>query len=918
MKSLLCIFSLICLWSSAMAQSYQPVYYGTQDGLPGTQIYDLVLDDDHYLWVATDLGPARYNGYSFESFSMRDGLPEPVMVRLATASKTVYLLSASRQVYQYQQGMFSAIGSDSLLSSLPGNAVVTSMSASDEGKIYLGISTDCAYRPYYLMFERGQWKLVETDNDMYILPLGETGIYGGRRCASGGQLTLGDTSIKVSVSARDIRATVAGQHTIFWSDGREIYRGTTTMEVAPKMVYRLFANGDKMVAGMQFGGALVESENGLSRNMGAPHTITAFCRDHEGGYWLGTLSNGLLYVRDTEIYNIDGSEGRDIRALSGSEDVLMAVDAGGEVLGFSGHPNSGFLPLPSQQGGGITSMVWDNGPVRLSESDRGPDHLPEPAISYLRLTDTLWLGQSSGIAAFVNGKKVGDGRSAGLNSRVNCLLEYNGDIFIGSIRGLWRYTSGAFSMVSSIPVTTHISALAAFQQTLAIGTLGKGLLLQTATDTLRIDSRNGLPTDFVNSLAFGPDGRLWIATNKGLCLRDPNGQLRVLNAATGLPREEITCMYQHPEYLALGTRNGITIVEKSYFQKAVNAPEVTITGGQLSKADIPFGAASKNVYFEARSYRNLGKTLYRYRLLPDTAWLLTSQSELSLPTQNSGEITLEIQARLNDGGWGPVNREITYRVMPPWWQKVWIWVLVVALLSLLVYGIVFIYGKIVARRNTTKMEIQTLKLQALSAQMNPHFIFNSLNSIQRFLLDNDVRNSNKYLAKFANLMRLILNNSSQTFVGLGDVVQVLQFYMELEQLRFGDKFQFEIQIDPSIHPREIKVPPMLIQPFAENAILHGILPLEGRLGEVKINIRPGNDFSLQCAISDNGVGRTFHADKREKAHKSRGMHITMERLRSYGLFTGHSYQMQIEDLRDALGNTCGTRVNMDLPFVKEA
>ena len=118
-----------------------------------------------------------------------------------------------------------------------------------------------------------------------------------------------------------------------------------------------------------------------------------------------------------------------------------------------------------------------------------------------------------------------------------------------------------------------------------------------------------------------------------------------------------------------------------------------------------------------------------------------------------------------------------------------------------------------AKEELIQNELNVLKIKALSSQMNPHFIFNSLNSIQTFLIDNDLRMSNKYLTKFARLMRLTLNNSNETFVPLKDVLDSLELYMELEQLRFGDKFTFEINKSSNLELESTKVPSMLLQPF---------------------------------------------------------------------------------------------------------
>ena len=196
--------------------------------------------------------------------------------------------------------------------------------------------------------------------------------------------------------------------------------------------------------------------------------------------------------------------------------------------------------------------------------------------------------------------------------------------------------------------------------------------------------------------------------------------------------------------------------------------------------------------------------------------------------------------------------------------------------------------------------------------MNPHFIFNSLNSIQNFLIDSDIRKSNKYLSKFAKLMRLVLNNSDKTFVPIRDVLSSLDLYLELEKLRFNDRFEYTINIDPKIELETTRIPSMLIQPFIENAILHGILPREGK-GNIEVSLKFLSDNSLMCTIEDDGVGREFHIGKLGKKHKSQGLRITQERLTVFKQLFKNDFQFEFHDLKDEFDKPKGTKVELSIP-----
>ena len=174
-----------------------------------------------------------------------------------------------------------------------------------------------------------------------------------------------------------------------------------------------------------------------------------------------------------------------------------------------------------------------------------------------------------------------------------------------------------------------------------------------------------------------------------------------------------------------------------------------------------------------------------------------------------------------------------------------------------------------------------LEMQALRAQMNPHFIFNCLSSINKFILKNDTDAASDYLTRFSRLIRQVLTNSQLSLVPLGDEIEMLRLYLDMERLRFSDSFDYNISYENTIEPEMIYIPPMLLQPFCENAIWHGLMHLpatrQGRL-EVQMGVHDGQ---LQCEITDNGVGRKRAAELQSKSgarQKSFGLKITTERL----------------------------------------
>jgi tetratricopeptide (TPR) repeat protein len=242
--------------------------------------------------------------------------------------------------------------------------------------------------------------------------------------------------------------------------------------------------------------------------------------------------------------------------------------------------------------------------------------------------------------------------------------------------------------------------------------------------------------------------------------------------------------------------------------------------------------------------------------------------------------------------------------------------LYIALCVLIVIVFVGVFLQMRNKRNTEKLRLENslidLEQKALRLQMNPHFIFNALNSIQGFITENNQSSARKYLSKFARLMRLIMENSANKTVSLQNEIDVLNDYLELTRLRFPEKFTFEIEVDEQIDVAECEIPPMLLQPFVENAVLHGLAAKESD-GRIGIRFLRKQEM-IECVIEDNGLGRKQAMEKKLHSHKSTGMLVTEERLKAFGEQNEVKANLQIIDLFDNFGNACGTRVILDIPM----
>ena len=287
-----------------------------------------------------------------------------------------------------------------------------------------------------------------------------------------------------------------------------------------------------------------------------------------------------------------------------------------------------------------------------------------------------------------------------------------------------------------------------------------------------------------------------------------------------------------------------------------------------------------------------------------------------------GTYVFRVKAVNAYGKW--TEKAITIEIVPAWWSQWWFRILaIVAAVAIIYYLIRWRLNekyRLQMERSEKEKELSRLQhrtsqleMHALRAQMNPHFLFNSLNSINRFIIQNNSDQASGYLTKFSRLMRLILQNSQHELIPLENELEALKLYLELEAVRFDHHFTYAIKIDENLDVGALKVPPLIIQPYAENAIWHGLMHKEEK-GKLLIELREEGDY-LVCSIIDDGIGRSKAAELKSKSastHKSMGMKITADRIASMKQRKSNENNIQITDLVLPDGSPAGTKVEIKI------
>jgi ligand-binding sensor domain-containing protein len=317
------------------------------------------------------------------------------------------------------------------------------------------------------------------------------------------------------------------------------------------------------------------------------------------------------------------------------------------------------------------------------------------------------------------------------------------------------------------------------------------------------------------------------------------------------------------------------------------------------------------------------KVKYQYKLAGfDNDWIQTDQRRVRYSKLSGGDYTFMVTGKEGDASdWLPMTQlkiHIDQRISELWWF--WTILGLIALtFAIMLYRYMILRARKQERiKSDFENKLSEIQMQALRAQMNPHFLFNSLNSIKYYAISKSKDETASYLSKFALLVRTILNNSKSHTISLKDELEALQLYIEIEHLRLEGKFDYVVDIDKSIHVRQAQIPPMILQPYVENAIWHGLMHKDSK-GLLLVQVKDlGNQ--IQCIIEDNGVGRERAAEigkSRIGKEKSVGMQITGNRIEIINRIYGIDTQVHVIDLKDGENNPTGTRVVINIPLIRD-
>ncbi|MEO7046079.1 MAG: histidine kinase, partial [Ferruginibacter sp.] len=456
------------------------------------------------------------------------------------------------------------------------------------------------------------------------------------------------------------------------------------------------------------------------------------------------------------------------------------------------------------------------------------------------------------------------------------------------------------------------------------------------------DVSNGLQSNHVLSMTSDGQNRMWIATNKGIDIMqlNKNGEWEIFNFAKteelSIKQVEFEKLIRDPkgnvwfsspenmfrfdtDSIRLTKKAPRIIIEKvSLDFKETNWSKITdslYSYYQLPwQPVLPYNQNSLGISFNATDLATASPLPeYSYKLLPfDTSWSIPSKSKfVSLAQLPAGKYQFLVKAKDKASGWS-TPALFSFIIKPPFWNLWWFKLIIVALTAFIIIRLFMARIKRIKNDASVATQLKELEMKALKAQMNPHFVFNAINSIQALVANDKKAEGIHYIGSFSRLLRQVFENSEKNLISLDKELETVGLYIQLETLRLNMELHYIKNIDENVVLEYEKIPPLLLQPFVENALWHGLSFKDGRK-EITITISI-NDQWLLCDITDNGIGRTKALELKEKStviHLSKGIEITRKRLMD---FNGDNTvtPFEFKDLFDDNNNPCGTRVTLHI------
>ncbi len=935
----------------------------TQDGLPSMTIYTVTSDGQGGLWLGTEAGLCRYNGRSFTLISNPAGKSTAIDRPMIDANGKLWCKNFSGQV-------FRLVGDT--LQPLVGSAGERFLQLDRDARGRIWVLTNRELLCYAGDSVPTRYPLVS-----YLGSLPEGISVGPRwlllvysRSIVRHALTDGLPAVDTTVQRSGLTVDYSQGHWAFYPRTGEVLRlDSSAAWVRPMSQPNAVLRGINRVVVLPSGSLALATDDGLYLEDRARkrwlwllsgQSVSDVWPDGEGTLWVSTLFGGLhrfvnsgVDVMATEAF----APGQQLHAVQALPDasLLLGLDRG-QILWLQGtqllgsgwrvHQTLAVTSLCTDARAENVYAIESRIPLRVGSIPKrirtlvdvkafavgrqwlvtavynGLEAVPldrsvEPFPMH-NLTQTQQQNLARGRPTLLSGERV----------RAVAMTENEGALLIGYESGLVWSTARQRTPLR-LPSGESVIARTIVRlrgDRFAVGTFRQGVLIvQNGKIERQLGTNAGWNSEPTLAMAAFGDTAV-LATESGLQLFTPKSALsRLVGAADGLPDPEIRSISATREGIWVASAHHLTQVPYTAFRSTPLPFQLSLAATAINGVDtslgqplhVPHWVSQLQFRFRTSTLRYTDRVRYAYRLTPgNTGWTpLPKGDELvRLQQLKPGKYVLQVRADISGLPGVLATLDMPIHVEAPVWERAWF----LALVAVSLFGV----GTVVYRRRVKSAErlaaqersVRLAQLSALRAQMNPHFLFNALNTLQDAILQADTPRAARLLQVFARLLRHVVDHAPHQTLSLADELSLLNLYIELQKARFAGELSLKFEVNVAEGTEQRHIPAMFVLPFLENAFEHGLR--NKRQGERMLSILffSGNREQLHCRVEDNGIGRVAaRAIRQEITHSSVGLVSTQERLRLFNEMNERPIALTITDLEDASGHAAGTRVDLYLP-----
>ena len=670
--------------------------------------------------------------------------------------------------------------------------------------------------------------------------------------------------------------------------------------------------------------------------------------DREGNYWFTSLENGMYVIPEINlrIYNENDNLIKDqnisaMHVMNDSTLICGSFDGSGFLLNISTGEVSYLNQKPELRYRTVSSIFRYNNQWML-------------ARNYISIFDSLFQNEQTLKTNYTRDIAPDKQRFYFASALGSGYFDYSHEILANNLfspvliseqsgrlvecdtvqHKVWFAQSDGLAIYhhDSLIYLTHQgeriypSTLTYYNNVLWVGTSDMGLFA-FVNDTVKYHWKKQCVLNGNSVTAFAINDQLIAcATEAGVQIIFPDTrETFLLDLTDGINTKDINALALHHEYLFIASTRGLyqyplSSLRKNKTKIQVKLTDILVNNERMTSVPVEMNYDDDlRIRFNAASFRSRGQFYFRYKFSKDKAWNYVDgkNRELYFRSLASGEYELWLDAVNEDGYSNESFLKIQLVVYPPFWQRWWFYLVLVLFTGLLAALFYSWQIKNIRRKSLMKEKMVRYQLRTIKAQMNPHFIFNSLTSIQDLILQQDISNSYLYLTKFSSILRMVIDLTDADEISMADEIKFLTLYLDIEKLRFGADFEYSIQTPDENETHYANLPPLLIQPFVENAIKHGLLHKRGEKKlQIHFNISRSNDdlYTIHCIIRDNGIGRKRSQEIKERmtvSHQSFATRATEQRLELLNGRDDYRVEFAIEDLYSGL-EAAGTQVNITI------